>query len=233
MQCFGTGATCVKDNSRLGWGEQTGHSGKDDFNGIGRLPEYRCDCGDDSVPAALTPFQIEQCENPQSEHCEEGQQLSDYAFCTNGGSCVSIVRRGEPHAGCHCPRDFEGRHCQYRKGTAPAYELHYANSKHNHGGVDALIKTMIALVCLALVWGFGYIVYLNYKKKHQKNVDAAVKEADGDVTDLDLDSNSDYEEEKRKSIEADTSTIEDTAVEQDDDEEKKDDDLDVSNGEMA
>ena len=105
---------------------------------------------------------------------------------------MSIVRRGEPHAGCHCPRDFEGRHCQYRKGTAPAYELNYASSKSNHGGVDALVKTMIALVCLAVLWGFGYIVYLNFKKKQQKEIDAAVKEAssssslpDGEMTDLD------------------------------------------------
>ncbi|KAL3901465.1 MAG: hypothetical protein SGARI_006065, partial [Bacillariaceae sp.] len=83
VQCYGSGAVCVKDNSAAeGWGEDTGL----DFNGIGRRPEYSCNCEGVVAPSA-TPFQIQECENPQSQHCEEGQALSEYAFCTNGGTC--------------------------------------------------------------------------------------------------------------------------------------------------
>ena len=93
---------------------------------------------------------------------------------------------------------------------------------------------MISLVCLSVVWGFGYIVYLDYRSKHDASAAdiAGVASMDGEMTDLDLDDHPSAKE-KRKSIEADT-TMEDVSVDRDfNDEKKEEDDVDVNKGEMA
>ena len=95
--------------------------------------------------------------------------------------------------------DFEGRHCQYRKGTAPDYELVSSQQKKSKGGVDPWIKTLIALICLSVVGGFGYIVYENYNQKQldtaqgnsNKNTINRSSMAPEDVTDLQLDISAD------------------------------------------
>lgn len=164
-QCFGTGSRCVKDSNNARGDNGNGFS-------LGLVSEYSCSCDDDASDVS-DPFEIRQCETPESQHCEEGRSTpSEYAFCTNGGTCLAMVRHGERHAGCHCPTDFEGRHCQYRKGTAPAYELSQQSPSQKGGGsstgaLDGFVKFVIALVCLSLIAGFGHIVYHNYKAKRQ------------------------------------------------------------------
>jgi len=98
-----------------------GLSNKDPTDVDGREDRYECDCkAMDNNPS---DFVIEQCENPVDDVCEMGVEISHYAFCTNSGKCVKSVESGESHPGCDCPSEFEGRHCQYRKGTAPPAEL--------------------------------------------------------------------------------------------------------------
>lgn len=129
---------------------------------------YECDCS--SVPDA-SPFQIEECESPESEACEEGQLQSDYAFCTNGGKCISMIRHGEPHSGCLCNEEFEGRHCQYRRGEAPHFELKLAYKE----------KEQSPLVNFLLVVGMGVIaiVFLIVVKKSKQEKEVVV-EADAE-----------------------------------------------------
>lgn len=106
--CY-NGAQCVRSLSD-----------KDPSDTDGRTEEYECDC--EMMPDS-SPFVIEQCENPVDDVCERGVDLSEYAFCTNAGSCREKVDTGEIHPGCKCPLEYEGRHCQYRTGTAPPEEL--------------------------------------------------------------------------------------------------------------
>lgn len=96
-------------------------------NSIGIAEEvWRCDCRY-AVGAAAAYAGI-QCEFPSTQSCLLGGASSDYAFCVNGGDCVTGIIDGEPHPGCNnCP-GFEGRHCQYVKGTAPPEELEAARN---------------------------------------------------------------------------------------------------------
>lgn len=83
---------------------------------------FECDC---TQIQDGSPFVIEQCENPVDDVCERGTHTSEHAFCTNDGICRNMVEKGEAHPGCKCPEEFEGRHCQYLVGTAPAEELFF------------------------------------------------------------------------------------------------------------
>jgi hypothetical protein len=121
----------------------------------GERSEYQCDC---STVSEASPFQIKECESPESEACVQGQETSDYAFCTNGGKCKNQIQYGEPHAGCTCPDEFEGRHCQYRKGTAPDSELKFAFEEEEHH-IEGFFLFLIILIVGFFLGGFGYIAY--------------------------------------------------------------------------
>lgn len=173
MQCFGTGAVCVPYSTREQELEEARqHPSNGGLAGDDDVPRYKCDCS--GVPNT-SPFQMAECENPESQVCEDGQSVSQYAFCTNGGTCVAQVRQGMPHAGCHCGNDFEGRHCQYRKGTAPKYELQLAYQEEKNN-LSPIVKLWIALVCLGAFAVFALVVYRRHAKKnvpHAKFFDAA------------------------------------------------------------
>ena len=81
---------------------------------------------------------------------------------------MKYVEAGEPHAGCRCPSEFEGRHCQYRRGTAPEYELRFT---HSTGGVEGVFLFFIILIVGLVVGGFGYIVYRKVRARAQVMTD--------------------------------------------------------------
>jgi hypothetical protein len=157
VTCF-DGAQCERLSTRLS---------------DGTLSQYQCDCF--TMPEA-SPFQIDQCEAPESEACIAGTSsspvfVSDYAFCTNGGKCLKKVSTGEPHAGCRCPSEFEGRHCQYRKGTAPPAEL----------------KISILVIVGGVVGGFACIIYGKMKAASSSHTTTTMQDIENSTKDLQLD----------------------------------------------
>ena len=168
LTCF-NGASCSRISSRV---EQSNSRS-----------EYECDCS--TVPDA-SPFQIQECESPEADSCEKGAQTSDYAFCTNGGKCITQVQFGEPHAGCRCPNEFEGRHCQYRKGTAPDAELKFAFAQQEHH-IEGFFLFLIILVVACFVGGLGYVVIARKMSSRQpiskEEVDEALKDIALDESD--------------------------------------------------
>lgn len=161
LTCF-DGAQCTRISSRL---EDGGRS------------QYECDCS--TIPDA-SPFQLKECESPESESCVSGQQTSDYSFCTNSGKCISQIQFGEPHAGCRCTDEFEGRHCQYRKGTAPDSELKYAFEEQEHH-MEGFFLFVIILVVGCVLGGFGYIAYTRRINSMQSISQEELEEATKDI----------------------------------------------------
>jgi hypothetical protein len=146
-------------------------------DGTGRT-NYQCSC--DNISDA-SPFQIAECESPESEHCERGQPTSDYAFCTNGGKCKSLIWHGEPHAGCICNPEFEGRHCQYREGTAPEEELDIAENK-SHITAGYIFFIVLTVVVFGVAGILGHAYYANMKEKNQAQNDVHVDFDQSDKT---------------------------------------------------
>lgn len=115
---------------------------------------WRCDCTY-AVGSASDPEQHAgtQCEFPSTRSCFVGGAPSNYAFCVNGGDCVREIIRGDEHPGCtNCP-GFEGRHCQYLKGTAPPEELAAARQEvedDNNGMKPGFIVLFVLLGGLVL-----------------------------------------------------------------------------------
>lgn len=237
LQCYGTGSMCVKENIDNG---EIDSSRQHLANGDStRVPTYTCHC--DTELNHHDAFLIEQCESPRTHHCEQDVHMSEYAFCTNGGTCQTIVRRGERHAGCHCPTGYEGKHCQYRKGTAPAFELSYnsynVNTKQGGGALSGFVKFLIATMCLLLIAGFASIVYSNYKVKQEGAVKDLPNEDEEEMTDWggnNGNGNTDKPSQQPIAIEADL-TMDESADELDTivDNAEEEDGVDVDKGELA
>jgi hypothetical protein len=165
--CY-NGAECVRSLSD-----------KDPSDTDGRNEEYECDC--DSIPNG-TPFVIAQCQNPVDDVCERGVEISAYAFCTNSGSCREMVESGETHPGCKCPLEYEGRHCQYREGTAPPEELllvwnddpsdedPFEEFEEEPTGTMGWVFISMSLV-LIVAGGFAYFVFARLKKLSDDRTD--------------------------------------------------------------
>ena len=150
---------------------------------------YICDC---QHLSGASQFQIDECENPDSQVCEVGQSSSLYAFCTNGGKCKEMIHNGAPHAGCICTDDFEGRHCQYRKGTAPESELQAAyveERSHVAGGIAFLI----ALIVFTVVGGIiGYKFYMDRQQRKLAEMD--ITKVETTLNDLEVTNSIDSED---------------------------------------
>lgn len=118
---------------------------------------WYCDCS--TATGDAKRFAGHQCQYPTSAHCEAGIKTSEYAFCVNGGRCIQIVDRGEPHPGCLCRTGFEGRHCQYAKGTAPAKEPIYSAAMENSTkGIHGFALALVILIVLGFVSCTTYVV---------------------------------------------------------------------------
>lgn len=151
---------------------------KDPDDHDGRGEEFECDCSE--MPQA-SPFQIEQCEDPIDDICEIGKDISDHAFCTNSGKCLRMIEEGERHPGCECNKNYEGRHCQYRKGYAPAAELALVQEdlqnakngvkRHSSGNV-----VFVVLLVLSIFGAFWFAVFKRLKQLSEARKAAVIEE---------------------------------------------------------
>ena len=85
--------------------------------------EWGCNC---AIEDSISDFAGRMCRKPITEYCT-GQYDPDSAlsFCTNGGRCKAdyiaaklapgntTVNKKYQHAGCHCPPEFDGPHCEF------------------------------------------------------------------------------------------------------------------------
>lgn len=135
-----------------------------------------------------------QCEFAAQVSCEIGAIDSTYAFCTNGGACPTQVKPGEKAPHCDCDANFEGKHCQYAKGTRPTQENAFPMPSST--GDDSLSGGAIfGIIAICLVVGLGGAVYYMQRKgtlkssfklpnhldaKPEPNIKEGVEEANAD-----------------------------------------------------
>jgi len=131
--------------------------------------KYSCDC---SRAYDISTFAGVQCEYSSTVVCEIGKDNSLYSFCTNEGECVKLVDPGRPHQGCRCVDSFEGLHCQYLKGEAPAQELaavaELAASRSKGSGLSGIAMFFIILIPLVVIGMLAYVLYK--KKRNEKDI---------------------------------------------------------------
>ena len=123
--------------------------------------EWSCDCT--TAKKGEKMYAGHQCEFAAQVSCEIGKIDSAHAFCTNGGRCNSQVKSGEHHPMCDCDDAFEGRHCQYAKGTRPAEETIYAiPAPPAKEGISG--GAIFAIVAVCLIVCVGGAVYMMRRK---------------------------------------------------------------------
>jgi hypothetical protein len=131
---------------------------------------WSCDCRAAAVSSAVAPKIVagHQCEYVSELSCEVGNPDSDYAFCVNGGTCLRMTRQGKPHRGCLCGKEHEGRHCQYKEGTAPESELAYMREQEAIANADAGLSGVglffVLLALLGVFGGMGFVLYRHYQR---------------------------------------------------------------------
>ena len=147
-----------------------------DEEGTAIRSEWLCDCREAVGQAGV--YAGHQCQFPAHTSCIRHQHhsvVSEYAFCTNGGSCRAMVAAGAPHPGCRCTAGFEGRHCQYREGTAPRDELVYEarnTGSDNDDGMSGFGIFLVVMLCLAFAGGVGYLLLERRRKSTQEETTA-------------------------------------------------------------
>jgi hypothetical protein len=106
--------------------------------------QYNCDC---SIADTISPRASQFCRRTYTEYCYSGgsNQLKrdtamGIAFCTNGGKCKGdlIAAREAPwntsanalyeQAGCQCPAEYYGPHCEFLHHEHPVPEQVFPNS---------------------------------------------------------------------------------------------------------
>lgn len=154
---------------------------------------YMCDCYSalDENKNSLVKFAGVYCEHQATSYCQSGDPYSAHAFCTNGGECKRLVTRTKEHAGCKCPRGYEGDYCQFVEGGRPSdWELSnymhpslssvYGANQPNEGAVAAAI-VIGSLVCFILICAFAvaYVYLPSLKerlKRNEKEMDTGAAE---------------------------------------------------------
>mmetsp|Transcript_26354 Transcript_26354/g.33709 ORF Transcript_26354/g.33709 Transcript_26354/m.33709 type:complete len:284 (-) Transcript_26354:250-1101(-) len=155
---------------------------------------YMCDCfqahgGSNS----LIKYAGVYCEHPATSYCETGVDTSAHAFCTNGGTCIRSVSKTEVHAGCDCPRGYDGNYCQFIQGSMPSDwtidnfmhpELHSLYGANQDSGIGPMLGIVIGAAVAVGAMAFivvGYVYGPKLKSKlvrSEKEMDTA-SEADG------------------------------------------------------
>jgi hypothetical protein len=130
---------------------------------------YQCDCRKAYGDAGKIVYAGHQCEYPAQASCESGVASSLYAFCVNGGTCKATVPPGSPHPGCTCPVGFDGRHCQYAYGTAPAKELEYSPPDSANAGNPLSPAAIFFLVLFATAFVVGVAVFA-WRRQRQRDL---------------------------------------------------------------
>ena len=143
--CY-NGSQCVRNNER---DKETGKY------------KYHCDC---TKSFGMSSFAGLQCEQAATSYCIEGRSSSfpsEYAFCTNGGTCKRMVEHGSPHPGCNCEGDFEGMHCQYRLGEAPEVDLGqpYQSVLGEESDLGGVAVFFIVTILIGFVLAMGFVIY--------------------------------------------------------------------------
>lgn len=134
------------------------------YKGDATTIKWQCDCTQAYGDAGI--FAGHQCEYPAERSCEVGVATSEYAFCVNGGVCAQMVQSGQKFVPCKCPLDFEGRHCQYAAGTAPAQELIYAPPPQP----QELSGGAIFGIVIASLAAFGFIIGIALICKRKQSI---------------------------------------------------------------
>ena len=182
--CY-NGATCTRLNVEFAKNERIA----EERNGGSA---YECNC-QKAFGQSNNAYAGLECEHPASQVCEDEVAVSEYAFCTNMGKCKKIVRNGEAHAGCDCPPEFEGRHCQYAKGMAPLEELQAVVTYGDKSNSDTFDIVYLA-ICIIVVSLVAFVGLFAVRKRltGKSDMDWAIEDFQVEyVEDLDEDSSSD------------------------------------------
>jgi hypothetical protein len=97
-----------------------------------------------------------------------------------------MTREGQPHKGCLCNSDYEGRHCQFKEGSMPASELAYLkeqgaiNDKENES-LSGVAIFFILLLCFGLFGGVGFVLYRQYQHTNGVEMDTGSRNVDSPV----------------------------------------------------
>jgi hypothetical protein len=154
--------------------------------------QWSCDCKAAAIFTATSQKVVagHQCEFVSQRSCEVGNPNSDYAFCVNGGTCLRMTREGEPHRGCLCGKEHEGRHCQFKEGTAPESELAYMKKQNDianeEAGLSGVGLFFVLLAVLGVFGGVGFVLYRHFQRHGMETFSGtaqsfAIPEADHDL----------------------------------------------------
>uniref|UniRef100_A0A7S2U8S7 Delta-like protein n=1 Tax=Attheya septentrionalis TaxID=420275 RepID=A0A7S2U8S7_9STRA len=134
--------------------------------------KHACDCAGDAD--STHHFSGFFCEHAATSICTVDDPSTSaldhvfnvHAFCTNGGTCKKKVGEKDKHAGCACPKGFEGGHCELNlaiSANAPQSIALSSPSIDNSTSEDSKLSFLFALLftCVAVL-----IFFVIVKRRH-------------------------------------------------------------------
>lgn len=119
---------------------------------------YYCDC-DEVIWEAK--YEGLYCEHKADVYCS-ADGVKSHSFCTNGGTCVDIVKAHQAHIDCDCPAGYEGSFCQFVSGSKPE-NWPYTNdlpkapkdlngNAHVYAGFIVTLTLLVIIAASAFAW---------------------------------------------------------------------------------
>lgn len=145
-----------------------------------------CEC---AAADETSKFSGEQCRRPFTQYCASLKESvgGHISYCTNGGKCMGDLIAAErspwntknnylfQHAGCICPPEFEGEHCeQLNKYYKPSL-FHDSLEHEKNQSQDKNDKKAKAVYLLFSVGCFGVLGLMMVRRLRRQRFDASLR----------------------------------------------------------
>lgn len=98
------------------------------------------------------------CEHKATAICTVGDFApgKPLSFCVNGGYCLKEVTSEEGHAGCNCPQNWMGPHCELKKRADN--DIKNENALRNQSNQESAAKSKVTILVISIIAFISAIV---------------------------------------------------------------------------
>lgn len=133
---------------------------------------YYCDCDQSDPEHAYAGLS---CEHESTVYCNQYNRKSYTSFCTNMGTCKTLVGVNDKHVGCNCVDPYTGDFCEFLQGqkvpknkSALTVSANIARTNHSSANATTIVCSLLAVMVVLSVAFFALKKYFPKQKQEPK-----------------------------------------------------------------